>query len=342
MKRHIYFQTACRTSLRSTFGVCLCSSLLFCFSLHLASRMEAKNTILTDAASSEVSGCQSMPCCWTLTFLPSVSHRTFWQSKADFRSFDYTSWIIHTPCTFILQGPGVGWLDLREYSFCQTVAGIPGNNIQYIITIISSIILMWCWTQCSWNHLDISRTAFLLMILMISGFYVSVYATWFWGPFVNGLGPNWDISTISTIDDRVGQDILCGPFLTSTPSDNHPKTYWLHSGWAPLTGRLLWDSKLDQRDGSFGNVFFHWNELMRNKPHSCWICLHLISIVFSFLQFLGVSRGNKTWFAYVRVDLNFMQMRSGKRSRNVMRHSQNVLQGRLHRHPYIFPLHLLE
>ena len=80
-------------------------------------------------------------------------------------------------------------------------------------------------------------------------------------------------------------------FLTSTPSDNHPKTYWLHTGWAPLMGRLLWDSTLDQCGGSFGKTFsymlkvVHWNELARNKPYSCWICLHLISAVFSFLQF---------------------------------------------------------
>lgn len=198
MKRHIYFQTTFRTSLRSTFGMCFCSSLLLCFSLHLASRMEAKNTILTDAASSEVSGCQSMPCCWTLTFLPSVSHRTFWQSKADFRSFDYTSWIIHTPCTFILQGPGVGWLDFREYSFCQTVADIPGNSIQYIITIYYMNLEP---VGTIWTFPTFSGTVFLLMILMIGGFYVFVCATRFWGQFLNVLVPNWDISTT---DDRVG------------------------------------------------------------------------------------------------------------------------------------------
>lgn len=64
-----------------------------------------------------MSGCQCMPCCWTLTFPPSVSHWASWQSTADFRCFDYHSWIIHTSCTFILQDSGIGSSHLREYSF---------------------------------------------------------------------------------------------------------------------------------------------------------------------------------------------------------------------------------
>lgn len=115
----------------------------------------SENMILTDAASLEVSGCQSTPCCWTLTFIPSVSHRTSWQRKADFCSFDYNSWIIHTPCTFILQGPGVGWLDSGEYSFCLTVAGIPGN----------SIINLWCWTH-SRNYFEMKCWIYFLGYLV--------------------------------------------------------------------------------------------------------------------------------------------------------------------------------
>lgn len=72
-----------------------------------------KSMILTDVASSELSGCQSVHCCQTLTFLPSVSHHTPWQAKADFWSFDYNSWIIHTPCTCFLQGLGVGLTRLK-------------------------------------------------------------------------------------------------------------------------------------------------------------------------------------------------------------------------------------
>lgn len=175
--------------------------------MHLASWTEVKNLILTDAASLEVSGCQSTPCCWTLTFLPSVSHCASWQSKAGFRSLDYNSWIIHTRCTFILHGPGVGWLDSGEKSFCLTVAAIPGN----------SLTDLWCQTQfrifscpAFFFLYTFSRTDCLLIIPHISGLYVkraiaflATLAIWFYCPLVSGLapnfGPDWKILTIDGV-----------------------------------------------------------------------------------------------------------------------------------------------